>query len=60
MLDFSTTYYQELSSHIFLGTLLNPTLLGLGLTYSITLIGSFEYCVRKNTDVENIVSAVLL
>lgn len=37
-------------------TPLNPTLLGLGLTYTFTLTGMFQYCVKQGTEVENIVS----
>ena len=35
---------------------LDPALLGLGLTYTISLAGMFQYCVRQSTEVENIVS----
>jgi hypothetical protein len=35
---------------------LDPALLGLGLTYTISLAGMFQFCVRQSTEVENVVS----
>ena len=35
---------------------LNAGLVGLGLTYTISLAGMFQYCVRLSAEVENVVS----
>ena len=34
---------------------LNAGLVGLGLTYTVSLAGMFQYCVRQSAEVENIV-----
>ena len=34
---------------------LNVGLVGLGLTYTVSLTGMFQYCVRQSAEVENIV-----
>ena len=34
----------------------DPGLVGLALTYAISLSGMFQYCVRQSAEVENIVS----
>ena len=36
---------------------LNAGLVGLGLTYTISLAGIFQYCIRLSAEVENVVSA---
>ena len=35
---------------------LNAGLVGLGLTYTVSLAGMFQYCVRLSAEVENVVS----
>ena len=40
-------------TYYFLG--LDPSLVGLSLAYTITLIGMFQYCVRVSAEVENLV-----
>ena len=35
---------------------LNAGLVGLGLTYAVSLAGMFQYCVRLSAEVENVVS----
>ena len=47
--------YSYIVKHIisFLG--LDPSLVGLSLAYTITLIGMFQYCVRVSAEVENLV-----
>ncbi len=35
---------------------LNAGLVGLGLTYTLSLAGMFQYCVRLSAEVENVVS----
>ena len=39
-----------------LSTTLSTGLLGLGLTYTVSLAGMFQYCVMLGTQVENMVS----
>ena len=43
-------------TYYFLG--LDPSLVGLSLAYTITLIGMFQYCVRVSAEVENLVSSI--
>ena len=38
---------------------LNAGLIGLSLTYSVTLSDMIQYCVRVSAEVENVVSAML-
>ena len=56
----------DLISGVFLATVafssiplvgtLNAGLVGLGLTYTVSLAGMFQYCVRLSAEVENVVS----
>ena len=39
-----------------LASSLNAGLVGLGLTYAVSLAGMFQYCVRLSAEVENVVS----
>lgn len=39
-----------------LASSLNAGLVGLGLTYTVSLAGMFQYCVRLSAEVENVVS----
>ena len=43
-------------SSIPLAASLNAGLVGLGLTYTVSLAGMFQYCVRLSAEVENVVS----
>ena len=43
-------------STIPLSSSLNAGLVGLGLTYTVSLAGTFQYCVRLSAEVENVVS----
>ena len=38
---------------------LNVGLVGLGLTYTVSLAGMFQYCVRLSAEVENVVSGLV-
>ena len=38
-----------------LASTLNAGLVGLGLTYTVSLAGMFQYCVRLSAEVENVV-----
>ena len=35
---------------------LNAGLIGLSLTYAVTLMGAFQYCIRQSAEVESLVS----
>ena len=43
-------------SSVPLSSTLNAGLVGLGLTYTVSLAGMFQYCVRLSAEVENVVS----
>ena len=48
-----------LPSYVFSSyTALNAGLVGLGLTYAISLSSIFQYCIRLSAEVENVVSSV--